>query len=292
MHWCWAGSAGGAGRICCSPGRNSASTGFRLRPGRQCSPTCPSIADQVVPALQRPGRFRTGYRDGETLRERLRAAGGGQPIRTCEVVMNVPLSILDLSPISAGCDAPSALRNTVDLARHAEQWGYQRYWVAEHHFVAVAGSNARGADRPDRRRHRTHQGRRRGRSTRLHHRGGGGRELRHARGLPSRPHRPRPRPLRAAPPRGRSATAGPNLQTRPRAVMWRDVDGVVVPPPFDTARAAGQPANACAGHGADPTRSRAAGFRRAGRRHPGPARRKPHGGRVSRCTPCPARAPA
>jgi alkanesulfonate monooxygenase SsuD/methylene tetrahydromethanopterin reductase-like flavin-dependent oxidoreductase (luciferase family) len=55
--------------------------------------------------------------------------------------MNVPLSILDLSPISAGCDAPSALRNTVGLARHAEQWGYKRYWVAEHHFVAVAGSN-------------------------------------------------------------------------------------------------------------------------------------------------------
>ena len=54
--------------------------------------------------------------------------------------MNVPLSILDLSPISAGCDAASALNNTVDLARHAEQWGYQRYWVAEHHFVAVASS--------------------------------------------------------------------------------------------------------------------------------------------------------
>ncbi|WP_445167268.1 LLM class flavin-dependent oxidoreductase [Mycolicibacterium sp. Dal123E01] len=54
--------------------------------------------------------------------------------------MNVPLSILDLSPISAGCDAASALRNTVDLARHAEQWNYQRYWVAEHHFVAVASS--------------------------------------------------------------------------------------------------------------------------------------------------------
>jgi alkanesulfonate monooxygenase SsuD/methylene tetrahydromethanopterin reductase-like flavin-dependent oxidoreductase (luciferase family) len=54
--------------------------------------------------------------------------------------VNVPLSILDLSPISAGCDAASALRNTVDLARHAEQWGYARYWVAEHHFVAVASS--------------------------------------------------------------------------------------------------------------------------------------------------------
>ena len=54
--------------------------------------------------------------------------------------MNVPLSILDLSPISAGSDAATALRNTVDLARHAEQWGYRRYWLAEHHFVAVACS--------------------------------------------------------------------------------------------------------------------------------------------------------
>ncbi|AKK25855.1 LLM class flavin-dependent oxidoreductase [Mycobacterium sp. EPa45] len=54
--------------------------------------------------------------------------------------MSVPLSILDLSPISAGSDAATALHNTVDLARHAEQWGYRRYWVAEHHFVAVASS--------------------------------------------------------------------------------------------------------------------------------------------------------
>jgi len=55
--------------------------------------------------------------------------------------MNVPLSILDLAPISAGCDPAAALRNTVDLAQHAEQWGYKRYWVAEHHFVAVASSS-------------------------------------------------------------------------------------------------------------------------------------------------------
>lgn len=54
--------------------------------------------------------------------------------------MTVPLSVLDLSPISAGSDAATALRNTVDLARHAERWGYRRYWVAEHHFAAVAGS--------------------------------------------------------------------------------------------------------------------------------------------------------
>ena len=54
--------------------------------------------------------------------------------------MTIPLSILDLSPISEGADAATALRNTVDLAQRAEQWGYKRYWVAEHHFVAVASA--------------------------------------------------------------------------------------------------------------------------------------------------------
>lgn len=53
----------------------------------------------------------------------------------------VPLSVLDLAPISAGNDATIALHNTVDLAQHAEQWGYRRYWVAEHHFVGVASSS-------------------------------------------------------------------------------------------------------------------------------------------------------
>jgi alkanesulfonate monooxygenase SsuD/methylene tetrahydromethanopterin reductase-like flavin-dependent oxidoreductase (luciferase family) len=55
--------------------------------------------------------------------------------------VSVPLSILDLAPISEGSDAATALRNTVDLAQRAEQWGYKRYWIAEHHFVAVAGSS-------------------------------------------------------------------------------------------------------------------------------------------------------
>ena len=54
---------------------------------------------------------------------------------------NVPLSVLDLAPISAGSDAVTALHNTVDLAQHAEQWGFRRYWVAEHHFVGVASSS-------------------------------------------------------------------------------------------------------------------------------------------------------
>jgi alkanesulfonate monooxygenase SsuD/methylene tetrahydromethanopterin reductase-like flavin-dependent oxidoreductase (luciferase family) len=52
----------------------------------------------------------------------------------------VPLSVLDLAPISAGSDAATALRNTIDLAQHAEQWGFRRFWIAEHHFVGVASS--------------------------------------------------------------------------------------------------------------------------------------------------------
>lgn len=47
--------------------------------------------------------------------------------------VNVQLSVLDQSPISEGFTAGDALRNTIDLARHAEHLGYQRYWLAEHH---------------------------------------------------------------------------------------------------------------------------------------------------------------
>ena len=61
--------------------------------------------------------------------------------RALDPGVNVPLSILDLAPVSAGSDAPTALRNSVDLARHAESWGYRRFWIAEHHFVAVASSS-------------------------------------------------------------------------------------------------------------------------------------------------------
>ena len=43
------------------------------------------------------------------------------------------LSVLDQSPVSAGSTAGAALLNSVDLARHADQLGYHRYWVAEHH---------------------------------------------------------------------------------------------------------------------------------------------------------------
>ena len=54
----------------------------------------------------------------------------------------LPLSILDLSPIVEGGDAALALRNTLDLARPAEQWGYRRYWLAEHHNMDGVASSA------------------------------------------------------------------------------------------------------------------------------------------------------
>jgi luciferase family oxidoreductase group 1 len=54
----------------------------------------------------------------------------------------IPLSILDLSPIVEGGDASLALRNTLDLARHAERWGYRRYWLAEHHNMPGIASAA------------------------------------------------------------------------------------------------------------------------------------------------------
>jgi luciferase family oxidoreductase group 1 len=54
----------------------------------------------------------------------------------------IPFSVLDLSPIAQGSDAGQSLRNTLDLARHAESWGYRRYWLAEHHNMPGIASAA------------------------------------------------------------------------------------------------------------------------------------------------------
>src|SRR3974390_3276071 len=54
----------------------------------------------------------------------------------------VPLSILDLSPVSAGSTAAQALRNSLDLARFADGLGFARYWVAEHHNLPAIASSA------------------------------------------------------------------------------------------------------------------------------------------------------
>ena len=54
----------------------------------------------------------------------------------------IPLSILDLAPVPAGSTPGDALRNTLDLAQHAERWGYRRFWLAEHHNMPGIASAA------------------------------------------------------------------------------------------------------------------------------------------------------
>jgi luciferase family oxidoreductase group 1 len=55
--------------------------------------------------------------------------------------MGVPLSVLDLSPVVSGSTATQALRDSIELAKAAESFGYRRYWFAEHHFAAVASTS-------------------------------------------------------------------------------------------------------------------------------------------------------
>src|SRR5713101_5245622 len=54
----------------------------------------------------------------------------------------VPLSILDLSPVAAGSSGAVSLRNSLDLARLADNLGFTRYWVAEHHNLPSIASSA------------------------------------------------------------------------------------------------------------------------------------------------------
>ena len=54
----------------------------------------------------------------------------------------IPLSVLDLSPVGEGSDVSQSLKNTLDLARHAERLGYKRYWLAEHHNMPGIASAA------------------------------------------------------------------------------------------------------------------------------------------------------
>jgi luciferase family oxidoreductase group 1 len=53
-----------------------------------------------------------------------------------------PLSVLDLSPVVSGSTGAQALRNTLDLARMADDLGFTRYWIAEHHNMPMIASSA------------------------------------------------------------------------------------------------------------------------------------------------------
>jgi luciferase family oxidoreductase group 1 len=55
---------------------------------------------------------------------------------------SVPLSILDLAPVSDYADHTDALQTTTVLAQHAERWGYRRFWVAEHHAMPAIASSS------------------------------------------------------------------------------------------------------------------------------------------------------
>jgi luciferase family oxidoreductase group 1 len=54
----------------------------------------------------------------------------------------IPFSILDLAPITEGSDAAESFRRSLDLAQHGEQWGYNRFWLAEHHGMPGIASAA------------------------------------------------------------------------------------------------------------------------------------------------------
>ena len=75
------------------------------------------------------------------LPERQLAARDGSA-RSATVPQMPRHSVLDLSPIVEGGDAGQAFRNSADLARHAEEWGYHRYWLAEHHNMPGIASAA------------------------------------------------------------------------------------------------------------------------------------------------------
>ncbi len=54
----------------------------------------------------------------------------------------IPYSVLDLAIVPSGATPADALRNTLDLAQHAENWGYRRFWLAEHHNIVGIASAA------------------------------------------------------------------------------------------------------------------------------------------------------
>lgn len=57
-------------------------------------------------------------------------------------IHNIPFSILDLAPIVTGSSPAHSFRNTLELAQHADKWGYNRFWLAEHHNMPGIASSA------------------------------------------------------------------------------------------------------------------------------------------------------
>ena len=154
-----------------------------------------------------------------------------------------PLSVLDLSFVTSGTPPSAALRNSLDLARHADALGYTRYWLAEHHNLPsvaspapeimigqIAAATKRIRDRLRRRDAAEPRAARRRRA------------LQDARGAVPGPHRPRPRPRARHRPAHRlraQASAGAARRRRfPRAPAGADLLGPRFPrgPPLPADR--------------------------------------------------------
>ncbi|WP_445187274.1 LLM class flavin-dependent oxidoreductase [Pseudonocardia sp. Cha107L01] len=60
---------------------------------------------------------------------------------------DVPLSVLDLVPVTSGASAVEALRRTVNLAQHAERLGFHWYWIAEHHNLRTSAATTENEGR-------------------------------------------------------------------------------------------------------------------------------------------------
>ena len=71
-----------------------------------------------------------------------------------EKKLGIPLSVLDLIMVNVDGSPSRSMQNSLDLARHAERWGYKRYWLAEHHNIkGIASTCYCGIDRLYRRRY-------------------------------------------------------------------------------------------------------------------------------------------
>lgn len=93
----------------------------------------------ALPFLDRPAaRFRPSGNTQDTP-----CGGRGDAyVRTMTRLSRVPLSVLDLSFVASNGTGPQALRNTIELARHVDALGYERFWVAEHHNLPSVASGA------------------------------------------------------------------------------------------------------------------------------------------------------
>src|SRR5207302_916470 len=105
---------------------------FAKLPSQNMIPNGPRRVPRRRPPALRGGRMRSFARLGQIVDDTALTFGPRA----------VPLSVLDLAPVPDGGTAAQALRDTIDLARHAERLGYRRFWVAEHHNMPGIASSA------------------------------------------------------------------------------------------------------------------------------------------------------